>query len=131
MSRSNTELDRLRDGRTELENHYIDELVAGRLDRRQFLRRGAVVGMSTGLMGAVLAACGNANKTGTAATTPGSTTPAGSPKKGGTLKVASQAPSAAVNPLTVSDSGGLCMLNQTGEFLAFDNNLQEKLEPML
>ena len=29
MTRSNSELDRLRSGRTELENHYIDELVSG------------------------------------------------------------------------------------------------------
>ena len=42
--------------------------------------------------------------------------------KGGTLKLASQAPSAAINPLTVADAGGLCMLAQTGEFLTFDNN---------
>ena len=61
-----------------------------------------------------------------------STAPAaGTPKKGGTLKVATQAPSAAVNPLTVADSGGLAMLNQTGEFLAFDNNLKLPLQPML
>ncbi len=45
--------------------------------------------------------------------------------------MATQAPSAAVNPLTVADSGGLAMLNQTGEFLAFDNNLKLMLEPML
>ena len=31
---------------------------------------------------------------------------------------------AAVNPLTVSDAGGLTMLNQTGEFLIFDSNLK-------
>ena len=30
-------------------------------------------------------------------------------------------PAAAVNPLTVSDAGGLLMLNQTGEFLVFDS----------
>src|SRR5205807_4359778 len=55
----------------------------------------------------------------------------GTPTKGGTLKLASQAPSAAVNPLTVSDAGGLCMLAQTGEFLAFDDNVALQLKPML
>ena len=54
-------LDAIRDRRSELENHYIDELIAGRMSRRQFVRKGAVIGMSTGLVGAVLAACGNAN----------------------------------------------------------------------
>ena len=33
-------LDEIRARTGELENHYIDELVAGRIDRRQFLRRG-------------------------------------------------------------------------------------------
>jgi peptide/nickel transport system substrate-binding protein len=123
-------LDQLRAGRSELENHYVDELLAGRLDRRQFLRRGAVIGMSTTLMGAILSACGGANNSSSASSS-GTASAAGTPKKGGTLRVATQAPSAAVNPLTVSDAGGLAMLNQTGEFLAFDNNLKLMLEPML
>ncbi len=130
MRRSNSELDRLRQGRSELENHYIDELIAGNVSRRDFLRRGSTIGMSVPLLGAILAACGGANNSSTAASS-GSAPAAGTPKKGGTLKVATQAPSAQVNPLTVSDSGGLAMLNQTGEFLAFDNNLKLMLEPML
>ncbi len=58
MSRRDSELDRLRSGRTELENHYIDELVSGNLSRRDFMRRGSVIGMSAPLLGAILAACG-------------------------------------------------------------------------
>ena len=86
------------------------------------------------MLGAILAACGGANNTSSATssgTGTGAAPAAGTPKKGGTLRVATQAPSAAVNPLTVADSGGLAMLNQTGEFLAFDNNLKLTLEPML
>jgi peptide/nickel transport system substrate-binding protein len=128
MATDDGRLDAIRNNRSELENHYIDELVAGRLDRRTFLRKGAVIGMSTGLMGAILAACGGANKVGTS-TAKG--TASGTPVKGGTLKLASQAPAAAVNPLTVSDAGGLCMLAQTGEFLTFDNNMALQLQPML
>jgi peptide/nickel transport system substrate-binding protein len=125
-------LDAAREGRSELENHYIEELVAGRLGRRDFLRRGAALGMSAGVMGAVLAACGGANKTGTAANS--STTAATSSAaatRGGTLKLASQVPAASINPLTVSDSGGLCMLAMTGEFLTYDNNQALQLQPML
>jgi peptide/nickel transport system substrate-binding protein len=129
MRRDKSELDQLREGRSELENHYVDELVTGNLSRRDFLRRGSTIGMSVPLLGAILAACGGANKTGTSSSA--STGAAGTPKKGGTLRVATQAPSAAVNPLTVADSGGLAMLNQTGEFLTFDNNLKLTLEPML
>ena len=51
MSRRDSELDRLRSGRSELENHYIDELVAGNVNRREFLRRGSVIGMSAPLLG--------------------------------------------------------------------------------
>ncbi len=130
MPSNSRNLDAVRAGRSELENHYIDELLAGRIDRRQFVRRGAVIGMSSTVMGAILSACGGANNSSSSSSS--SAAPAaGTPKKGGTLKVANQAPSAAVNPLTVSDSGGLAMLNQTGEFLAFDNNLKLMLEPML
>ena len=53
------------------------------------------------------------------------------PTSGGTLRVASTTPAASVNPLTVDDAGGLCMLNQTGEFLIFDSNIKLALEPML
>jgi peptide/nickel transport system substrate-binding protein len=138
MSDDHRRLEAIRSDRSDLENHYIDELVAGHINRRQFVRKGAVLGMSTGLMGAILAACGNANSSsssssGAAASSSGasSSAAAGTPVKGGTLKLASQAPAAAVNPLTVADSGGLCMMGQTGEFLTFDNNLLLALQPML
>ncbi len=130
MTRRNTELDRLRLGRSELENHYIDELVAGRLSRRDFLRRGSMIGMSATLLGTVLAACGSSSSSGTGT---GTSTGAGggTPTKGGMLRVASVTPAAAINPLTVADAGGLAMLNQTGEFLIFDSNLKLALQPML
>ncbi|MFZ0388375.1 MAG: ABC transporter substrate-binding protein [Solirubrobacteraceae bacterium] len=134
MGIDDRKLDALRSERTELENHYIDELVAGRLDRRSFLRRGAVLGMSASVMGAVLAACGGANNSGGSSATKSagaSSTSSAPATKGGTLKLALQAPAAAINPLTVADAGGLCLLAQTGEFLTFDNNVKLQLEPML
>jgi peptide/nickel transport system substrate-binding protein len=132
MATDHGRLDAIRNSRSELENHYIDELVGGRIDRRQFMRRGAVIGMSTGLMGAVLAACGGANNSSSSSAAGSSSgTGGGTPVKGGTLKLATQAPAAAVNPITVSDAGGLCMLAQTGEFLTFDNNMALQLQPML
>jgi peptide/nickel transport system substrate-binding protein len=126
-----SELDRLRDGRTELENHYIDELVAGNVSRRDFLRRGSMIGMSAPLLGAILAACGASSPASSSASSSASSTTAAPAAKGGTLKIGAVAPAAAVNPLTVSDAGGLLMLNQTGEFLVFDSNLKLALEPML
>ncbi len=131
MGTDHGRLDAIRSGRSELENHYIDELVSGRISRRQFMRKGAVVGMSTGLMSAILAACGGANNSSSSSASSSGAASGGTPVKGGTLKLATQAPAAAVNPLTVSDAGGLCMLAQTGEFLTFDNNMALQLQPML
>jgi peptide/nickel transport system substrate-binding protein len=124
-------LDELRAQRNAVENHYVDELLAGRLDRRDFLRRGATIGMSASVMGALLAACGNANSSGGSSSSSSSGAAAGTPKKGGTLNVAIQTPATAINPLLVSDAGGLALLATTGEFLTFDNNIKSQLEPML
>ncbi len=125
MKRTQTDLDRLRSGRTELENHYIDELAAGRLSRREFIRRGSTIGLSAPALAAILAACGSSS------TKPSKTTAAPTAKRGGTLRVAQQTPAGAINPLTIDDAGGLCMLQQTGEFLALDNNMKLQLQPML
>ena len=132
MTRTGSELDRLREGRSKLENHYIDELLAGNVSRRDFLRRGSTIGMSVPLLGAILAACGSGSSSSASSGSSASgTTGGGTPTKGGTLRIASVTPAAAVNPLTVADAGGLCMLNQTGEFLIFDSNLKLALQPML
>jgi peptide/nickel transport system substrate-binding protein len=129
MAENERRLDAIRADRSELENHYIDELVSGSISRRQFVRRGAVIGMSTSLMGVILAACGNANSPSSSSSS--SAAASGTPTKGGSLRLATQAPTAAINPLTISDAGGLCMLAQTGEFLAFDDNQALALKPML
>jgi peptide/nickel transport system substrate-binding protein len=121
-------LDRIRARSGELPNHLIDELSAGRLDRREFLRRASVAGLSASAAAVILAACGGANSTGASKS---STSASGPAKAGGTLRVAQQAPAAAVNPLTVADAGGLNLLAQTGEYLVFDNDATLSLEPML
>jgi peptide/nickel transport system substrate-binding protein len=123
-----SKLDALRAGRSELENHYFDELAAGRIGRREFMRKGAVIGMSSTLVGAVLSACGGANSSNASSAT-SSGPPAAT--KGGTLRVACQAPSAAVNPITIADLGGSTMLTQTGDYLTFDNSITRQLQPML
>ncbi len=82
-------------------------------------------------MGAILAACGNANSKSPASTGSSSAAASGPAKAGGTLKLAQQTPAAAMNPLTVSDAGGLNLLAQTGEYLVFDDNATLRLEPML
>jgi peptide/nickel transport system substrate-binding protein len=125
------ELDRVRHSSGELQNHIIDELAAGHLSRRQFVKRASVAGLSATAIGAVLAACGGANSSKQSSSGPSGAAPAATGKKGGTMRVAQLAPVASMNPLTVSDAGGLNLLAQVGEFLTFDNDSTEKLEPML
>jgi peptide/nickel transport system substrate-binding protein len=123
MNTKDNRLDQLRADCSEVENHYVDELLAGRLSRRGFLRRGAVVGMSSALMTTLLEATGCGSESGSSGT-------GGTPKRGGTLRLALLAPGAAINPLTTNDTGNV-MLNQTGEYLIFDSNLKLRLMPML
>jgi peptide/nickel transport system substrate-binding protein len=125
------ELDRVRHAAGELPNHIIDELAAGHLNRRQFVRRASIVGLSATSIAAVLAACGGANSSGKASSGPSGAAPAATGKKGGTMRVGQLAPVASMNPLTVSDAGGLNLLAQVGEYLTFDNDTTQKLEPML
>jgi len=82
----------------ELAHHIRDEYRAGRLSRRQFLSHAARIGL--------LAAA------------PARAATLGRP--GATIRVASQVPAGEIEPLTVSEIGGLVMLCQTGEFLIMD-----------
>ena len=54
--------------RNDIENHIIDEYVAGRIDRREFIKRGTVAGLSLPMISFLIAACGGANDNAT--TTP-------------------------------------------------------------
>jgi peptide/nickel transport system substrate-binding protein len=101
--------------------------VAGRLSRRDFLRRGAVVGISVPVLGAVLSACGSSGSPAPAASTSGS---AAAGAAGATIKAGIVVPTAAINPLTVADQGGLDMLAQTGEYLCLSNQ-HLMLQPVL
>src|SRR5437763_10258263 len=107
MPTPSSKLDAVRVTRSALENHYLDELLGGRISRREFVRKGTVMGMSSALLGAALSACGGANSSHSSASA--STGPA-TPKHGGTLRLASQTPTAAINPITIADLGGPTML---------------------
>jgi peptide/nickel transport system substrate-binding protein len=111
VNAANNRLGRLRAGQTEVGNHVIDEFVAGRLSRREFLRRGALVGISAPVLGGILAACG---------TSPSPSKPP-SGKAGSTIKAAIVQPAGDINPMTVDDEGGLDMLAQTGEYLTLSD----------
>jgi peptide/nickel transport system substrate-binding protein len=108
-------LDDLRRGRGPVQEHVIDEFVAGRLSRRDFIRRGSAIGLSMPLIGGILAACGSSGTT-----TSGASTPAG--KAGANIKAGLIVPAAAINPITISDQGGLELIGNVGEFLVFTDN---------
>ncbi|MFO1037556.1 MAG: ABC transporter substrate-binding protein [Geminicoccaceae bacterium] len=93
----------------EAQSHLIDSLVAGRIDRRDFLRQGSVLGLSLPLLGAITAGFGL-----------GGLPRAARGATGGTLRIGQQVPAAAVEPVSIADTGGLILLQQSGEFLCID-----------
>ena len=116
MSRSNL-LSTLRARAGALENLVVDQFVAGVIDRRTFLRHAAVLGLSLPLRQALAAADPPPplrRQT----------------RSGDVITVGMPVPAGLVDPLTVADTGGVCMLSQTGEYLAAsDANLD--LQPVL
>jgi ABC-type transport system substrate-binding protein len=117
-------LDRLRRGRGPVAEHVIDEFVAGHLPRREFLRRGTMIGLSLPLLVAILDACASSSSvtsTGTPKSSSGvmSGPATGQGKPGATIRAGILAPAAAINPLTIADPGATQLLGQVGEWLAF------------
>src|SRR4249919_174916 len=109
-------LDDLRRGRGPVQEHIIDEFVAGRLSRRDFIRKGSAIGLSMPLIGGILAACGSSGTT-----TSGSSASAAG-KAGANIKAGILVPAAAINPITIADQGGLELIGNVGEFLVFTDH---------
>jgi len=99
-------LDSLRKNLRPIENSAIDELLAGRVDRRAFLRHGSVLGLSLPLMHGVLGAAGL-----------GISPARAQGKPGGTVRAGVAMPGGAIDPVTFHDSGSYQMVFQTAEFL--------------
>jgi peptide/nickel transport system substrate-binding protein len=126
-------LSSLRKGQGEIASHVIDEYAAGRISRRDFIRRGSVIGLSMPLLGAIVSACSSSSSSaGASGSTPaGSSSPAaGGGAPGAMIKAGISTPTAAINPVTVADQGGLDMLAQTGEYLCLSGQ-DLKLQPVL
>lgn len=131
MNERRRRLDAVRFGRNPVENHVIDEYLAGRINRRSFVQRAALLGISAPLVG-FLAACGGDDEgssdttaAGSATTAAGATTTAaggGAAGGLGTLKVGGAGPSASIDPVLVGDLGGLIVLYQVGDYLTFSGS---------
>ncbi|MBN3813117.1 ABC transporter substrate-binding protein [Paraburkholderia sp. Ac-20347] len=108
-------------------HHALDEFQAGRLTRRELLRHLSLLGLS-GLAvtaGGLLAPRDVHAQSAQGAQAAKPATPGNQ-----TIRVAHLMPAGAVDPLTVTDAGALCLLNQTGEFLANDD-AEGRLQPAL
>ena len=110
-------LELLRRQSNEIENDLIDELLAGRIGRREFLRHGTVLGMSAPALAAIAGAGVSL-----------SATPARAAS--GTIRIAQTTPAGAIDPVTIADSGGLIVLCQTGEYLCISAG-DLRLRPVL
>jgi peptide/nickel transport system substrate-binding protein len=120
-------LGRIRQDQGDIANHIIDEFAAGRLSRRDFIRRASVVGISVPVLGSVLAACGSSSSSSAKSGT-SSSTATGAP--GAVIKAGIVTPTGAINPVTIPDQGGLDMLAQTGEYLCLSGQTLT-LKPVL
>ena len=105
-----------------LQLDLVESYAQGKVSRREFVRRGTVIGLSLPFISAIISACGSddggTTGTGGGATTAAGTdtTAAGSGTAGGTIKVAAQKP-VSVDPVAMQDLGGYGLVAQVFEFL--------------
>ncbi len=104
-----------------LENNLIDELVAGELDRQEFLQRATMFGLSLGAIGGLLRYVGEADIAQAAPIFA---------KAGGTLRAGITAPAGPLEPYLLNDGGALAFSGIPGEFLTFTNP-KAQVVPML
>jgi peptide/nickel transport system substrate-binding protein len=97
-----------------IENNLIDELVAGDVDRQEFLRRASVFGLGAGTMGLLLRYVGEAEPAFGATT-------GEAQKRGGTLRVGAAAVGSSFEPILLREAGTLSFAGIMGEFLTFSN----------
>jgi len=106
--------------------HLVEQVLSGRMTRRQMLVRASVFGLSVSAAGSLLAACGGGSSTSSSASPAAS----GTPKSGGTVRVAALAPLSAFDPVTMYQTGDIATVEQICEYLIWiENDL--RLRPVL
>jgi peptide/nickel transport system substrate-binding protein len=98
-----------------LENNLIDELVNGELDREEFLKRGAMFGVSAGVLGAALGLVGEAG----GAPTAGQRLQA--VRAGGVIRLGIATFGASLEPYLLNEGGALAFAGIPGEYLTYTN----------
>jgi peptide/nickel transport system substrate-binding protein len=108
MTKVSNPIDGARRRLGDVENALLDDLVAGRIDRRIFLRHASRLGVGLPLLG-VLAAATGIGFAAREAVAEGSA--------GGSVKAAVAMPHGAIDPILVNDSGSYQLIFQVAEFL--------------
>jgi peptide/nickel transport system substrate-binding protein len=123
-------LDPVRRKASPLQLDLVEAFANGRISRREFMRRGIILGLTAGTIGAVIAACGGTPAA--SPTTPGATaTPgAATPQAGGTIRAAIQRP-VQLDPILMQDLGGYGILAQSFEFLCTLSESGDDIAPGL
>jgi len=105
--------------------HLLEERRAGRMSRREFLRRATVAGVSLTAAYSLLAACGSVQEQGNQ-----NEAPAGPVRRGGTARLGLIVPASDPDPVTMFSSGAIFTVQTAAEGLCFprpDYTLEPKL----
>jgi peptide/nickel transport system substrate-binding protein len=94
--------------------HLVEQVLKGKMTRRQMLVRASVFGLSLTAAGQLLAACGG-DEGDTTASPAASGMP--EPVMGGTVKLIGPAPITDPDPVTIYDQGGIVLVYQFLEYL--------------
>jgi peptide/nickel transport system substrate-binding protein len=101
--------------------HLVEQVMNGRMSRRQLLVRASVFGLSATTIGTLLAACGGSTGGGSSSA---STSPSASaaPKSGGKVTVTALSPLSALDPVTMYQTGDISTVEQICEYLIWVEN---------
>ena len=131
-----SQLDKVRRSTTPLQLDVVESFMGGRLSRREFIQRATVLGLSTGAIGLVLAACSSASPGSGAASaaaewrsTSAGPSATGSAKTGGTIRLPPSVEG--LDPVTMQDLGGYGITAQSFEFLCTLNTKGTDIAPGL
>ena len=109
-------LDKVRRSAAPVQLDVVEAFAAGRLSRREFMQRGAIVGLSMASISAVIAACSGTTSPSAAPSGSAAAGSAGPAKVGGTIRIACQRPKN-LDPVTMIDLASYGLTAQSFEFL--------------
>ena len=116
--------------RREYGNHLIEQVISGKMTRRQLLVRASVFGLSATVVGQLLAACGSSGGSSSSPSPAASGSALPAVVTGGTLKAVIPPPLKTLDPVTIYDQGGIVLVYQIAEYL-IDLTNQNALKPKL